>query len=49
MPWGYLITVALIALCTGCAVAPLRRPPGLGRLMWVIGMVPNELPFLVFA
>ncbi len=26
MPWGYLITVALIAVCTGCAAAPLRRP-----------------------
>ncbi len=49
MPWGYLITVALIALCTVCAVAPLRRPPRLGRLIWMIGMVPNELPFVVFA
>jgi acetyl esterase/lipase len=49
MPWGYLITVGLLALCTGCAVAPLRRPPRVGRLVWMVGMVPNELPFVVFA
>jgi acetyl esterase/lipase len=49
MPWGYLITVALVAICTGCAVAPLRRPPRAGRMMWMLGMVPNELPFVVFA
>jgi acetyl esterase/lipase len=49
MPWGYLVTVALIAVCTGCAAAPLRRPARLGRLMWMVAMVPNELPFVVFA
>src|SRR4029077_1401918 len=28
---------------------PLRRPARLGRLMWLVAMVPNELPFVVFA
>src|SRR5262245_20566640 len=47
MPWGYLITVALVAICTFAAVRPFGSPRGLGRHCWMLGMIPNELPFVV--
>ena len=48
MPWGYLFSVGIVAVCTVTAAAPLRHPLRLGRLSWVLGMIPNELPFVVF-
>ncbi len=47
MPVGYLITTVFIAFCTWCAVLPVRQPVSLGRLSWMIGLVPNEMPSLV--
>jgi hypothetical protein len=32
MPIGYLVTVIVFALGTFLALAPLRRPPALGRV-----------------
>jgi acetyl esterase/lipase len=48
VPWGYLLSVGIVAVCTFTAAVPLRHPPTLGRLSWVLGMIPNELPFIVF-
>src|SRR5262249_20761708 len=39
--------VVLVAVCTLAAAVPLRSPPRVGRKCWILGMVPNELPFLV--
>ena len=47
VPWGYLITVGIVAVCTFAAVRPVRHPPSLGRLSWMLAMIPNELPFIV--
>jgi acetyl esterase/lipase len=48
VPWGYLVSAAIVAACTFAAAMPVRHPPRLGWLSWVLGMVPNELPFIVF-
>lgn len=49
MPVGYLITVVVVALFVGGAVAPIRRPLAAARATWFFGIVPNELPFVVCA
>lgn len=48
VPIGYLVTVTLVAWCTLLALAPLRRPGGLGALLFRFGVVVNELPFIAF-
>jgi acetyl esterase/lipase len=47
MPVGYLITTVFVACCTWCAVVPVRRPQALGRLSWMVGLVPSEMPSVV--
>jgi acetyl esterase/lipase len=47
MPVGYLITVALAAGGTLLALAPTRRPRVLAALSFRVGLLFNELPFLV--
>jgi acetyl esterase/lipase len=37
-----------VGVCTLAAVTPARHPSSLARLSWALGMVPNELPFIVF-
>lgn len=49
MPVGYLIAVGLVAVATLLALAPIRRPPALGRLNWVLSFLINELPFVAIA
>jgi acetyl esterase/lipase len=49
MPIGYLFTVALIAVATGAALVPPRRPPVLAAAGYHAGMTLNELPFLAAA
>jgi acetyl esterase/lipase len=48
VPIGYLVTTTLVAWCTLLAVAPVRRPSGLGRASWRFGFLVNELPFIAF-
>jgi acetyl esterase/lipase len=48
MPVGYLVTVALAALCTFLAVRPLWRPAAAADVSFRVGLLVNELPFLVF-
>jgi len=43
-----MVTVALVAWCTLLALAPLRRPLGLGIMSFLFGFVLNELPFVAF-
>ena len=43
MPFGYLVTVAVVAWCTVAALAPIRRPAPLGRLAFVSGLAINEV------
>ncbi|TLW94465.1 alpha/beta hydrolase [Saccharomonospora piscinae] len=47
MPVGYLVTLLLLGLCTGLALAPLRSPRPLAVFSWVMSMVIAELPLLV--
>ncbi|MGH3453823.1 MAG: alpha/beta hydrolase [Nocardioidaceae bacterium] len=48
MPFGYLVTVLLAALCTLVALRPPRpRRSGPFRLSYWLGYLVNELPFLV--
>jgi acetyl esterase/lipase len=47
MPIGYLVTVVVFALGTFLALAPLRRPPALGKLSWLYSGGINELPLVV--
>ncbi len=49
MPIGYLISVALPALVTAAALAPIRSSWTLGQLSWRLGFQVNELPLLVAA
>jgi hypothetical protein len=46
MPIGYLVTVIVFALGTFFALAPLRRPPALGKASWLSSVGINELPFV---
>ena len=48
VPVGYVVTVSLFAAMTLLAVAPVRRPPVLGRMTWLVTLILNEQPFLVF-
>jgi acetyl esterase/lipase len=45
-PVGYLVTVAIVALCTWLALAPPRRPWALGLLSYLCAQLVCELPFL---
>ena len=47
-PVGYLVTTALVAVCTAAALAPVRGPRSVGLMSWRLALVPNELPFHVF-
>lgn len=49
MPFGYLVTVGVIALPTALALRPLRRPAVLASLSFRLRLVINEVPFLAFA
>src|SRR4051794_8740105 len=46
MPFGYLISVVLIAVPALVAIAPRRRPRGLASLSFRLGVTINELPFV---
>jgi hypothetical protein len=48
VPIGYLVTSALVALCTLFAVLSPRRPRTLAAMSFRIGLVLNELPFVAF-
>jgi acetyl esterase/lipase len=48
MPLGYLLSSTLVAIATVVALAPLRRPRALANLSFRVGIVVNELPFIVF-
>jgi acetyl esterase/lipase len=43
MPVGFILTVALVGLCT---VAALVRPPRFGKVAYLLAVVVNELPHL---
>jgi hypothetical protein len=47
MPIGYVVSVAVAALGTVFALAPPRRPRLLARIGFRVGLVVNELPFLL--
>ncbi|MFC0552274.1 alpha/beta hydrolase [Planotetraspora thailandica] len=47
MPLGYLLSSTLIALAAVVALAALRRPRALADLSFRVGIVINELPFIV--
>lgn len=47
MPIGYLITVAIPALATLAALAPVPRGWTLGQLCWRLAVQINELPLLI--
>ena len=49
MPGGYLWAVAIVAVYTLAALRPLRRPPPLGFVSFVLAYLLNELPFVAFA
>ncbi|GAA4587420.1 alpha/beta hydrolase [Planotetraspora phitsanulokensis] len=46
-PIGYLIAIALTAICLVVALRPVNRPWSLAYLSFRIGIVINELPFVV--
>ena len=49
MPFGYLNTTAIVAVCTLFALAPRRRrEPSQGNVSYWLGFLVNELPFLAF-
>jgi acetyl esterase/lipase len=49
VPIGYLWTVAVLALGTVLALAPVRGPGILGALSFRLGLLVSELPFVAFA
>jgi acetyl esterase/lipase len=46
VPIGYLVSVAIVALGTILALAPLRRPRPLATLSFLFSVVFNELPLI---
>jgi acetyl esterase/lipase len=48
VPIGYLWTVAVLALGTVLALAPVRLPGILGALSFRLGLLVSELPFVAF-
>ncbi|WP_084517978.1 alpha/beta hydrolase [Microtetraspora niveoalba] len=48
-PYGYLITLVPVAICTLFALAPPARPRPLAMLGFRLGVALNELPFVVLA
>ncbi|MFF3741318.1 alpha/beta hydrolase [Streptomyces sp. NPDC002566] len=48
MPVGYLITVAVVAIGTWCALRPVPWEHPLGRPSYIFGLAANELPFAAF-
>jgi acetyl esterase/lipase len=46
VPFGYLITMGLVAVGMLLALVPLRRSAGLGTLSWFLSAVVNESPFV---
>jgi acetyl esterase/lipase len=49
LPYGYLITLALVAICTFFALAAPGRTRLLAMLSFRLGLAVNELPFVVSA
>ena len=47
LPYGYLITLAPIAICTLFALASPGRPRPLGMLSFRLGVAINELPVAI--
>lgn len=47
MPIGYLVTAVLAATCVMFALTPLRGPKPLRLASFYVGLLVNELPFLV--
>jgi acetyl esterase/lipase len=47
VPVGYLVTVVLAACCILLGLAPLREPAFMAGASFRVGLVINELPFLV--
>ena len=45
MAIAFFVLSALTALSTLCALVAPRRPPIVGFFGWMLGLVPNELPF----
>ncbi len=48
MPIGYLVTVVLAASAILLALSPLRQPAFMAGVSFRVGLLINELPFLVF-
>ena len=48
MPIGYLLTMALLAWCTLCALLPIQDGRTAGLVSWLFGFLLNELPFVAF-
>ncbi|WP_405149300.1 alpha/beta hydrolase [Sphaerisporangium sp. NBC_01403] len=48
MPFGYLFTVALVAIGTLFALRPVPFSRPLGRVSYYFGLAANELPFAAF-
>lgn len=48
MPFGYLVTVALVALAMLLALRPVHRPAPLRTASWALGSIVNESPFVAF-
>lgn len=44
LPYGYLVSVAVVAVCALSALAPPRRPRPLALLGFRLGLVVNEIP-----
>jgi len=42
----FLVLAALVAVSTALAVVAPRRPALLGFIAWMVGLVPNEVPFV---
>ncbi|GAA2784222.1 hypothetical protein GCM10010441_06430 [Kitasatospora paracochleata] len=49
MPFGYLVSVLLLALCTLSALVPARRPEPLAQLSFWFAAPVNEVPFAALA
>jgi acetyl esterase/lipase len=48
VPVGLVITAALVVAGSAVAVWPPARSGRLGLLVWLVGAIPNESPFLAF-
>ncbi len=48
MPVGYLVSVALVAICTLFAVVPQRHPRPLASVSFRLGLLINEVPIVGF-